>query len=386
MSSAKRDYYEILGIAKNATDDEIKKAYRQAALKHHPDKNPGDKAAEDKFKEAAEAYDVLRDSEKRKRYDQFGHAGMGSGFGGGGGFSGGGFSMDDIFSSFGDIFGDFGFGGGGGSRGGRTKKVNRGTNLRVRVKLTLEEVVKGVEKKIKVNKYVECKTCHGTGAKHGSAYNTCTTCKGSGYVTRIANTMLGQMQTTSTCPHCGGEGKIISEKCTTCFGNGIVKEEEVISINIPAGVTEGMQLSLNGKGNAAARGGIPGDLIVVIEEEEHADLQRDGINLVYEHFISFPDAVMGSTIEVPTIDGRAKIKIEPGTLPGKVLRLKGKGIPEVNGYNTGDLLININVWVPKSVSKEEKIVLEKLKNSDNFKPNPTTKDKNIFSRMKDFFH
>ncbi len=380
---SKRDFYEILGVTRNAGPDEIKKAYRKLAIQHHPDKNPGNKAAEEKFKEAAEAYEVLSNAEKKQRYDQFGHAGMSgnTGFGGGGG----GFSMEDIFSQFGDIFGSGGFGGfsSGGSRGGR--RVNRGSNLRVKVKLTLEEIVNGVEKKIKVNKYVSCTSCHGTGAHNGSGHTTCSTCRGSGQVTRIANTILGQMQTSSPCPACGGEGQIITDKCKVCFGDGIVKAEDVISIQIPAGVGDGMQLSVSGKGNAAPRGGIAGDLIVVIEEITHEQLKREGIHLYYDHYISFIDAAVGTSIEVPTVDGKAKVKIDPGTQSGKVLRLKSKGVPDINGYGRGDLLVNINVWTPQKLSREEQVMLEKLKDSENFRPNPTGNEKGFFERMKQYF-
>ena len=383
---SKRDYYEVLEVSKNATEAEIKKAYRQKALKHHPDKNPGDKDAEEKFKEAAEAYEVLSNPEKKARYDRYGHAGLGNGGGYGGGF-GGGMSMEDIFSQFGDIFGSAFGGGFGGGFGGssRGRRVNKGSNLRIKVKLTLEEILKGVEKKIKVSKYVSCKTCNGSGAKDGNAYRTCSTCNGQGRVTRVTNTFLGQMQTTSSCPSCGGEGQIITEKCTTCYGNGIVKDEEVISINIPAGVGEGMQMSMSGKGNAAARGGIPGDLIILIEEIKHESLIRDGNNLLYDHYISFPDAALGTTIEVPTLEGKARIKIEPGTQSSKVLRLKGKGLPSVNAYGRGDLLVNINVWTPQNINKEEKQILENLAKSNNFKPNPQRSDKSFFERMKDYF-
>lgn len=378
---ARRDYYEVLGVSKSASDVELKKAYRQMALKYHPDKNPGNKGAEDKFKEAAEAYEVLSNPEKRRKYDQFGHAG----FGGVSGFGGAGMNMDDIFSHFGDIFGDM-FGGGGYSgRGQRSRRVNKGSNLRVKVKLTLEEVSKGVEKKIKVNKYVNCSACRGTGAKGGSSYSTCSTCRGSGHVTKVTSTFLGQMQTTTTCPHCGGEGQIITDKCNSCFGNGVVKGEEIISLNIPAGVTEGMQLSVSGKGNAAARGGIPGDLIVVIEELEHPHLTRDGNNLIYEHYITFPEAAMGTTIEVPTLEGKARVKIDAGTQAGKVLRLKNKGLHGLNSYSPGDLLVSINVWTPQTLSKEEKAMLEKLQNSANFKPKPGYRDKNFFERMREMF-
>ena len=379
----KRDYYEVLGVSKSADATEIKKAYRKLALKYHPDKNPGDKEAEEKFKEAAEAYDVLSNEEKRHRYDQFGHAGVGGA--GQGGF-GGGMSMDDIFSQFGDIFGSFGgFSGFGGSRCGRgSRRVNRGTNLRVKVKMSLQEIATGIEKKIKVKKYVACQHCNGTGARDGKSYSTCSTCKGSGQVTRVQNTILGAMQTTSTCPTCEGEGKIINEKCTFCNGEGVLMSEEVISINIPAGVAEGMQLSLSGKGNAARRGGVNGDLIVLIEEEEHPELVRDGNDLLYNVFIGYPEAVLGETVEIPTIEGKVKVKIEAGTQPGRILRLRGKGLPDVNGYGKGDLLAKVNVWIPKNLSKDEKKLVEKMRETEGFKPGSGDK-KSIFSKMKDFF-
>ncbi len=385
---SKRDYYDILEVSKTASDDEIKKAYRKKALKFHPDKNPGDSEAEEKFKEAAEAYEVLRDPNKRSRYDQFGHAGVGGAAGGG--FGGGGMSMDDIFSNFGDIFGSafgggFGFGGGGHSRSSGRRRVRRGSNLRVKVKLSLKEIAHGTTKKIKVNKYVACESCNGTGAKNGGAYSTCQTCHGTGQVTQVTNTILGQMQTSSTCPACGGEGQIITDKCTACYGEGIVKGEEVIEIQIPAGVTSGMQLSMTGKGNAAPRGGVNGDLIVLIDEVPHESLERDGINLLYEHYVSFPEAVMGASVEIPTVDGKARIKIAPGTQPGKVLRLKGKGLPDVNGYGHGDLLVNINVWVPKTLSKEETAFMENAMHSPNFKPNPGSREKSFFHKMRDYF-
>ena len=379
----KRDYYEVLEVTKTATVEEIKKAYRKKAIQYHPDKNPGDKEAEEKFKEAAEAYDVLSNDDKRRRYDQFGHAGVGGA--GQGGF-GGGMSMDDIFSQFGDIFGSFGgFSGFGGFGGGRSaRRVNRGTNLRVKVKMNLQEIATGIEKKIKVKKYVACQHCNGTGAKDGKSYSTCSTCKGSGQVTRVQNTILGAMQTTSTCPTCEGEGKIINEKCTFCNGEGVLMSEEVISINIPAGVGEGMQLSLSGKGNAARRGGVNGDLIVLIEEEEHPELVRDGNDLLYNVFIGYPEAVLGETVEIPTIEGKVKVKIEAGTQPGKILRLRGKGLPDVNGYGKGDLLAKVNVWIPKNLSKDEKKLVEKMKEAEGFKPGSGDK-KSIFSKMKDFF-
>jgi len=386
---AKRDYYEVLGVSKNAPKEDIKKAYRKQALQYHPDRNPGDKDAEEKFKEAAEAYEVLSDDQKRQRYDQFGHAGMS----GTGGFSAGGMTIDDIFSHFGDIFGDV-FNGGFGSFGGfsgfggggrRQRRVNKGSNLRVKVKLSYKDIANGVEKKIKVNKYVPCSACGGTGAADSNAFEPCRTCNGRGQVTKISNTFLGQMQTTTTCPTCNGEGQTLTKKCTKCYGEGIVKGEEIIKISIPAGVAEGMQMSVSGKGNAARRGGVNGDLLVAIEEEKHPDLIRDGNDLIYNLFLSVPDIAIGSPVEIPTIDGKVKIRIEPGTQPGKILRLKGKGLPEVNGYGKGDLLVNINVWIPKSLSKEEKKILEKLKESDNFTPNPSKHDKNFFERMRGYF-
>jgi molecular chaperone DnaJ len=379
---SKRDFYEILGVSKNATKDEIKKAYRKQALKFHPDKNPGDKSSEEKFKEAAEAYEVLSNDEKRSRYDRFGHAGLG---GAGNGYSGQNMTMEDIFSSFGDIFGDAfgGFGGFGSSRSSR--RVNKGSNLRVKVKLNLQEIASGTEKKIKVNKYTTCDNCGGTGAADSKSYSNCSTCHGSGHVTRISNTLLGQMQTTSVCPTCGGEGKIITKKCQTCYGEGIVEKEEVIKINIPAGVAKGMQMTLSGKGNAPRRGGVDGDLLVVIDEEEHPELIREGNDLIYNLFISIPDAIMGTNVEVPTVDSNVKIKIEPGTQPGKILRLRGKGLVEVNGYGKGDLLVNVNVWIPKELSKEDLKIIEKFRNSESFVPKPDKNDKGFFERMRSYF-
>ena len=377
----KRDYYEVLGVSRNADASEIKKAYRKLALQFHPDRNPGDKEAEEKFKEAAEAYDVLSNEEKRRRYDQFGHAGMGNGAGG----FGGGMSMDDIFAHFGDIFGSFGSFGSFGGGGRSTRRVNRGTNLRVKVKMTLEEVATGVEKKIKVKKYVADSHCHGTGAKDGNSFTTCSTCHGSGQVTRVQNTILGPMQTTSTCPTCEGEGKIINDKCPHCNGEGVQLSEEVITLNIPAGVAVGMQLSLSGKGNAARRGGVNGDLIVLVEEIEHPELVRDGNDLLYNTFISFPDAVLGDSVEIPTLEGKVKVKIDPGTQPGKILRLKNKGIPDINGYGKGDLLVKVNVWIPKNLSKEDKKAMEELKERSFLRPSNIENKKGFFKKVKDFF-
>lgn len=384
--TTKRDFYEILGVSKSASKEEIKKAYRQKAIQYHPDKNPGDKEAEDKFKEAAEAYEVLSDDNKRARYDQFGHAGMGSS--GGGGYSHD-WNIEDIFSQFGDIFGGHfgsfgGFGGfgSGGGRGGR--RVARGTDLRVKVKLNYSEIANGVEKKIKVNKYVSCNSCDGTGAEGSSGFTTCSTCRGSGYVTRVTNTILGQMQSTSPCPTCNGEGKTINNKCKACSGEGVVRDNEVITIKIPAGVAEGMQLNVSGKGNAARRGGVPGDLLVIIEEEKHPELIRDGNDLIYNLSVSIPDAILGVPIEIPTIDGKVKIKIEPGTQPGKILRLRGKGLPEVNSYNRGDLLVAINVYIPKSLSKDEKAIIEKMSKSPSFAPDPKEQT-SFFERMRGYF-
>jgi molecular chaperone DnaJ len=379
----KRDYYEVLGVSKEATKEEIKKAYRKKALKYHPDKNPGDKKAEEHFKEAAEAYEVLSSEEKKARYDRYGHAGMGNS---GSGFGGHTMTMDDIFSSFGDIFGDafggFGAFGGGGRRG---RRVNKGTNLRVKVKLTLQEIATGTEKKIKVSKYNTCETCGGSGAADPSSISDCSTCRGSGHVTRITNTMLGQMQTTAVCPSCGGEGKTITQKCNSCYGEGIVQKEEIIKINIPAGVGKGMQMTVGGKGNAPRRGGVNGDLLVVIDEEEHPDLIREGNDLIYNLFVSIPDAVIGTHVEIPTVDNNVKIKIEPGTQPGRILRLRGKGLPEVNGYGRGDLLVNVNVWIPKSVNKDELKIFEKFRESKSFEPSPDKNDKGFFERMRGYF-
>jgi molecular chaperone DnaJ len=391
---SKRDYYDVLGVSKASTADDIKKAYRKLAIKYHPDKNPDDKSAEDKFKEAAEAYEVLSNPEKKQRYDHYGHAGVGGASGGGGGYGGGGMNMEDIFSQFGDIFGGgggggspfdsfFGGGGGGQQRGGR--RVAKGSNLRIKVKLTLEEIANGAEKKIKVNKQIVCKTCDGSGAKDRSSISTCSTCGGQGAVRRVTNTILGQMQTTATCPTCNGSGSQITAKCTSCHGEGTVRGEETITINIPAGVSDGMQLSMSGKGNAGPNGGVPGDLIILIEEIPHETLKREGNNIVYDLHVSIVDAALGFSAEVPTIDGKAKIKIEAGTQSGKLLRLKGKGIPEINSYHRGDEIIHVNIWTPKALSVEERMLLEKLRDSPNFKPQPGKNDKSFFEKMKEYF-
>lgn len=385
---SKRDYYEVLGVDKNVSPEDLKKAYRKLALKYHPDRNPGDKEAEEKFKEAAEAYDVLSNPEKKARYDQFGHAGLD----GAGGYGGQGMSMDDIFSNLGNIFGDL-FGGGGfgfsgfgdsHSRGG-ARSMSRGSNLRIKVKLTLEEIDKGVEKKIKVNKYVSCKTCGGTGARN-SSYETCSHCHGTGVITELRRSLFGQMQTQSACPYCGGQGRIIKDKCPDCHGEGIVKAEDIITINIPAGVSDGMQLSMRGQGNAAPHGGIPGDLIIQVEEIPNEIFERQDNNLFYNAFITFAEAAMGGSIEIPTLNGKVRVKIEQGTPSGKVIRLKGKGLPDLNGYSRGDLLVSINVWIPKSLTKEEKSILEDLGKRPNFQPNPSKQERGFFDKMKDLFN
>ena len=379
----KRDYYEVLGVAKSASEDEIKKAYRQIAIKYHPDRNPGDKQAEEKFKEAAEAYNVLHDPQKRQQYDQFGFAGsMGGGFDGFGGTS---MNMDDIFSMFGDIFGGHGFGGFGGRRGGR--QDHRGSDLRLKVKLTLEEINQGVTKKFKVKKDVPCAHCHGTGAEDGSGRETCPTCHGSGVITHTTQSIFGMMQTQGVCPTCQGEGQIIKNKCHECGGKGVTKGEEVVEISIPAGVAEGMVVNVPGKGNAGQRGGVPGDIQVFIEEEENDTFIRDGNDLIYNLLLDFPTAALGGEADIPTIDGKTlKVKIDNGTQPGKTMRLRGKGLPAVQGYGSGrgDLVVNISVYVPKTLSRDEKKAMEAFKDSDNFKGDRQTKD-SIFNRFKNYF-
>lgn len=377
----KRDYYEVLGVSKTASADEIKKAYRKKAVQYHPDKNPGDKEAEERFKEAAEAYDVLSDTQKRQRYDQFGHAGMG----GAGGFGGAGMSMDDIFSQFGDIFGG-GFSSffGGGSRN-TGPRVRRGSDLRVRVRVTLEEIATGVDKKIKVKKMVNCNSCRGTGSADGSHGETCPTCHGTGRVAHAQRTILGMMQVQEECPTCHGEGKVIKNKCSHCHGEGVVREEEVIDIHIPAGVYGGMQIPVQGKGNAAPHGGISGDLLVLIEEEEHKDFMRDESDLIYNLLLDMPTAILGGQVQIPTLQGEAKITIAPGTQPGKVLRMRGKGLPMIDQYarqyGTGDMLINVGVYIPEHLNKDEKKMIEQLKKSENIRPSSGEKKsffKNLF--------
>jgi molecular chaperone DnaJ len=384
---AKRDFYEILGVGKDADEGTIKKAYRKVAMQYHPDRNPGDKVAEEQFKEAAEAYEVLSDKDKKARYDRFGHAGVDPNAGGGRHGSGG-MTMEDIFASFGDVFGESGspfesFFGGRSSQG--RSRGQRGTNLRIRVKLTLEEIAKGTNKKIKVRKQINCSTCSGSGAKDKSAVKTCTTCNGSGYIRQVRSTFLGQMQTTAVCHTCNGNGQMITDKCQTCKGEGITYGEETIEFDIPAGVSEGMQLSLSGKGNAGQNGGPNGDLLISIEEEPHEELYREGANLIYNLYLNFADAALGTTSEVPAIDGKVKIKIPPGTQAGKIFRLKNKGIPQLQGYGSGDQLIHVNIWTPKKLTDRERELLEEIRNMPNFKPEPVKGDRSFFERMKDFF-
>ncbi len=380
---AKRDYYDILGISKGASADEIKKAYRKMAVKFHPDKNPDDKEAEAKFKEAAEAYEVLSNADKRARYDQFGHAGMG-GAAGGGGFGGGGMNMEDIFEQFGDIFGGAfggsrgggGFGGFGGGRGGGGRRVFKGSNLRVRVKVTLEDIANGVEKRLRIKRQVPADNI---------SFKNCTTCNGTGQTYRVTNTILGQMQTSTTCPNCNGLGQTIDKKPAEADEYGMIRKEETVSVKIPAGVMDGMQLKVSGKGNAGPMGGVNGDLIVVIEEEKHPDLERDGNNLHYELYISMPDAVLGTKAEVSTVSGKARIKLDAGTQPGKVLRLRNKGLPSVEGYGTGDLLVHVNVWIPKDITNEQKRLFEKMQQEPEFVPNPGKGEKSFFDKVKEMF-
>ncbi|MFO7257990.1 MAG: molecular chaperone DnaJ [Bacteroidota bacterium] len=368
--SAKRDYYDVLGVSRSATPEEIKKAYRKIAIQYHPDKNPGNKEAEEKFKEAAEAYEVLSNPEKREQYDRFGHARPGNG-----GF-GGGMNMEDIFSQFGDIFGGSNpfesFFGGGSTR----RRARKGSNLRIKLKLTLEEIANGVEKKIKVNRLVRAE---------GVTFKTCSTCQGTGQMKRVVNTMLGQMVSATTCPACNGSGQVIDRRPPGVDSSGLVSKEEVITVRIPPGVADGMQLSMTGKGNEAPGGGQPGDLLILVEEQEDKFLKRDGNNLIYDLYLNFADAALGTTVEVPSVGGKVKIKIEPGTQSGKILRLRGKGLRDVNGYETGDQLIHVNVWTPKKLTAEERAILEKLRQSPNFEPHPDSGDRSFFERMKEFF-
>lgn len=384
--ASKQDYYESLGVGKSATADEIKKAYRKVAMQYHPDRNPGDSAAEEKFKEAAEAYEILSDPDKRAQYDRFGHAAFQQGRGG----HPGGMNMDDIFSQFGDIFGDdiFGsfFGGGGGRRGGGgSRRGSRGSDLRVKIKMNFEEIAKGASKTIKVKKYVGCSTCSGSGAKDKSSVQNCGTCGGSGQVRRVQQTFLGQMQTVTTCPTCNGEGISITAKCNSCKGEGRVFGEETVNINIPAGVQGGMEMRVEGKGNAGERGGAAGDLRVLIEEESHEELHRDGLNVAFDLHISFPDAVFGTEVQVPTIDGKAKIKIPAGTQSGKIFRLKGKGFPSIQSYEKGDQLIHVNIWTPQHLNNEEKKLMQELQESENFKPQPEKNSKTFFQKVREMF-
>lgn len=369
--SSKRDYYDVLGVSRSASADEIKKAYRKIAIQYHPDKNPGNKEAEEKFKEAAEAYEVLSNPEKREHYDRFGHARVGNG-----GFGGGSMNMEDIFSQFGDIFGGSNpfesfFGGGGTRRRGR-----KGSNLRIKLKLTLEEIANGVEKKIKVNRLVRAE---------GVTFKTCSTCQGTGQMKRVVNTMLGQMVSATTCPACNGSGQTIDSRPPGVDSSGLVSKEEVITVRIPPGVADGMQLSMTGKGNEAPGGGQAGDLLILVEEQEDKYLKRDGNNLIYDLYLSIADAALGTTVEVPSVGGMVKIKIDPGTQSGKILRLRGKGLKDINGYETGDQLIHVNVWTPKKLTAEERSMLEKLRDSPNFEPHPDSGDRSFFERMKEFF-
>lgn len=382
---AKRDYYEVLGVSKSSTADEIKKAYRKKAMEYHPDRNPGNTEAEEKFKEAAEAYDVLSDPNKKARYDQFGHEGMS----GAGGFNASGFDLGSIFERFGDLFGGMGgfnFGGGFGGQGGYAEPRRRkGSTLRINVKMTLEEMARNTEKKIKLKKMVPCPECDGIGSTDKNAVETCPICNGRGQVLRQQRSMFGIIQQTETCSHCHGEGTIVKKPCSHCHGEGIVKGEEIVTITIPAGVENGMQLSMREKGNAAVRGGINGDLLINIEEIEHELFERDGSNLYLNYYISFPQSALGGSVDIPTLDGKARVKLSPGTQSGQILRLQGKGLPGLHSANKGDLIVNINVWTPKNLSKEEKSIIEKLAESENFNPKPGKKDRSFFHKVKQFF-
>jgi molecular chaperone DnaJ len=383
----KRDYYEVLGVDKKATADEIKKAYRKLAIKYHPDKNPGDKEAEEKFKEAAEAYDVLSDETKRQKYDQFGHSMGPQGFSGGG-FGGHGMSMEDIFAQFGDIFGGGGFGGfggfGGAAGGRRQPRQRRGSDLRIRVKMTLEEIAKGTSKTLKIPTFVACDHCKGTGAKDGVAFSTCNTCHGTGTVTRVQQTFMGNIQSQSVCPDCEGSGKVITERCSYCHGEGVERKEQTVSFDIPAGVENDMTLTIKGKGNAPRGGGINGDLLIVVEEIKHPELIRDGNDVIYNLMLDIPTAALGGSVEVPTIGGRARMKIAPGTQPGKVLRLRGKGLPTYGSREVGDELINVMVYVPENLTEQQKAAFESLKDSPNIKPSEADKNR-LFSKFKHIF-